>query len=185
MEDEQIIELYFQRNQQGLAETQQKYGNYLHAITYRILGSNEDAEECVNDTLHQVWNRIPPERPSVFRMFLAKFARNCAINRYRALHAAKRGGGEASVALEELGECIAGNSDPEQSVLSEELSRSIRGFVRALPAKEGDIFLRRYFFTETVKEIAEKYGISPNNVSVVLNRVRKKMKEHLAKEQLL
>ena len=184
MEDEQIIEMFFQRNQQGLAETQQKYGNYLHMITYRILGNNEDAEECVNDTLHQVWNRIPPERPSVFRMFLAKFARNCAVNRYKAVHAAKRGGGEATLALEELGECIAGNTDPEQSVMSEELSKSIRGFVRALPAKEGDIFLRRYFFTENVKEIAEKYGISPNNVSVVLNRVRNKLREHLKKEQL-
>ncbi len=184
MEDDQIIELFFQRNQQGIAETQRKYGNYLQTITYRVLGSNEDAEECVNDALHQVWNRIPPERPSVFRMFLAKFARNCAINRYKALHAAKRGGGEAALALEELGECIAGNSDPEQSVLSEELSGSIHGFVRALPAKEGDIFLRRYFFTETVQEIAKKYGISPNNVSVVLNRVRKKLREHLMKEQL-
>lgn len=185
MEDDQIIELYFQRKQQGLAETEQKYKNYLQAVAYRILGSREDAEECVNDTLHYAWNRIPPERPTVFRMFLAKFTRNQAINRFKAAHAAKRGGGEAALALEELEECIAGTDDPERSALSEELSKSIREFVRALPEREGDIFLRRYFFTESVKEIAEKYGISGNNVSVVLNRTRKKLREHLLRENLL
>lgn len=185
MEDDHIIELYFQRNQQGLAETEQKYKNYLQAVAYRILGSREDAEECVNDTLHYAWNRIPPERPTVFRMFLAKFTRNQAINRCKAAHAAKRGGGEAVLAIEELEECVAGGDDPEKSALSEELSGSIRKFVRALPGREGDIFLRRYFFTETVKEIAEKYGISGNNVSVVLNRTRKKLREHLRKEGLL
>ena len=185
MEDDQIVELFFQREQQGIAETQRKYGNYLQAIAYRILGSREDAEECVNDTFHLVWNRIPPERPTVLRMFLAKFARNCAINRYKAAHAAKRGGGETALAIEELGECIAGGSDPERSAMSEELSAAIRRFGRELPQREGDIFLRRYFFTENVKEIAERYGISQNNVSVTLNHTRKKLREYLLREQLM
>ena len=185
MEDDRIIDLFFQREQRGIAETQQKYGNYLMAIAYRILGSNEDAEECVNDTLHQVWNRVPPERPSVFRMFLARFARNNAVNRYKAKHAKKRGGEETALVLEELGECVAGNSNPEQSAMSDELTAAIRRFVRELPPREGDIFLRRYFFTESVTVISKKYGISPNNVSVVLNRTRKKLKEYLTKEQFM
>ncbi len=185
MDDDRIVELFFQREQRGIAETQQKYGNYLHAVAYRILGNTEDAEECVNDTLHQVWNRIPPERPSVFRMFLAKFTRNCAINRYRKSHAAKRGGGEVALALEELGECIAGNSDPEHSAMSGELAAAVREFVKSLPEREGNIFLRRYFFTENVSVIAQKYGISYNNVNVVLCHARKKLREYLVKEQFL
>ncbi|MBO4696319.1 MAG: sigma-70 family RNA polymerase sigma factor [Lachnospiraceae bacterium] len=185
MEDNQIIDLFFQRNQQGIAETDRKYSRYLQAIAYRILGNREDAEECVNDALNSAWNSIPPQKPTVFRMFLAKLTRNRAINRYNEEHAKKRGSGEMTMALEELSECIAGGSDPEKTVLAEELSKEIRAFVRALPEREGDVFLRRYFFLEDVKSIALRYGISQNNVSVILNRTRKKLHDHLLSRHFL
>ena len=118
-------------------------------------------------------------------MFLAKLTRNRAINRYNEEHAKKRGSGEMTMALEELSECIAGGSDPEKTVLAEELSKEIRAFVRALPEREGDVFLRRYFFLEDVKSIALRYGISQNNVSVILNRTRKKLHDHLLSRHFL
>ena len=185
MEDEQIIDLFFQRDQGALRETERKYNRYLYAVAHRILGNHEDSEECVNDALLSAWNSIPPHRPTVFRMFMARFVRNHAINKRKASLTDKRGGGEVALAIEELEECLPGNSDTEAAVLAEELSEMIRAFVRGLPEREGDAFTRRYFFTESVKEIAEGYGMTQNNVSVMLNRTRKKLKEHLTKEGLI
>ena len=185
MEDEQIIDLLFQRDQTALRETEQKYSRYLYAVAHNILGSHEDAEECVNDALLSAWNSIPPQRPSVLRIFLARLARNHAINRRKAALAGKRGSGEVALALEELEECIPGNSDTESSVIAEELSQAIGVFVRELPEREGDIFTRRYFYAESVKVIAEGYGLTQNNVSVMLNRTRRKLREYLTKKELL
>ena len=125
MEDDRIVELFFARDQQALRETQSKYSRYLQAIAYRVLGSREDSEECVNDALLSAWNAIPPKLPTVFRMFLAKLTRNHAINRRKAQNAAKRGGGEAMLAIEELEECVAGTHDTEDSAMTEELQRLI------------------------------------------------------------
>ena len=185
MEDDRIVELFFARDQQALRETQSKYSRYLQAIAYRVLGSREDSEECVNDALLSAWNAIPPQRPAVFRMFLAKLTRNHAINRKKAQNAAKRGGGEAMLAIEELEECVAGTSDTESSAMTEELQRAINAFVKSLPEREGDIFLQRYFFVRDVKDIARSYGISQSNASVILSRTRAKLKEYLTKEQLM
>ena len=185
MEDNRIIDMFFQRDQQALRETELKYGSYLQTIAYRVLGSREDAEECVNDALLSAWNSIPPQRPSVFRMFLAKLARNHSLNRYKSERTAKRGGGEAALAIEELEECVAGSSDTEAGAMTEALQKGVNTFVRSLPEREGDIFLRRYFFLENVKDIAASYGISQDNASVILSRTRKKLREYLEKEQLL
>ena len=185
MEDEQIVDLFFRRDQGALRETERKYNRYLYAVAHRILGNHEDSEECVNDALLSAWNTIPPQRPPVLRMFLARFVRNHAINKRKASLTDKRGGGEVTLAIEELEECLPGNSDTEANVLAEELSQAIRTFVRELPEREGDVFARRYFFAESVKEIAEGYGMTQNNVSVMLNRTRKKLKEHLTKEGLI
>ena len=182
MEDERIVELFFARDQQALRETLSKYSRYLQAIAYRVLGSREDSEECVNDALLSAWNASPPKRPTVFRMFLAKLTRNHAINRRKAQNAAKRGGGEAMLAIEELEECVAGTSDTESSAMTEELQRA---FVKSLPERERDIFLQRYFFVKDVKEIAREYGISGSNAGVILSRTRAKLKEYLTKEQLM
>ncbi|MBO4767394.1 MAG: sigma-70 family RNA polymerase sigma factor [Lachnospiraceae bacterium] len=185
MEDDKIIGMLFDREQKALEYTSEKYGRYLHTVAFRILGNEEDSEECVNDTLLSAWNAIPPTRPTVFSMFLAKITRNFAINRRRAETAAKRGGGEVSLVLAELEETVAGSENTESGVLAEELSEAIRGFVNGLPEREGDIFTRRYFFAQSVKEIAAGYRLSQTNVSVILNRTRSKLREYLTKEQLL
>ncbi len=182
MEDSQIIELYFERKEEAIKETDSKYGSYCFAIADNILHNAEDAEECVSDTWLKAWNAIPPGRPTVLRMFLAKITRNLSFNRYHAGNAKKRGGGEIHLALEELAECIANESDTESEYMAKELEQCIRSFVRDLPEREGNVFVRRYFFTEPVAEIAKRYHMTDNHVMVVLSRVRRKLKAHLSKE---
>lgn len=185
MEDSQIVELYWQRNRQAIAYSEEKYGAYCFAVARGILDSEEDAEECVNDTWLHAWNAMPPHRPKVLRMFLAKITRSAAFNLFRKNSAEKRGGGETVLVLEELAECIAGCENVEDEVITEELGEKINAFVRSLPEREGDIFIRRYFFTESVSEIAAGYSISANHTAVILSRVRKKLKKQLVKEGYL
>ena len=182
MEDAQIIELYFERKEEAIKETDSKYGSYCFAIADNILHNAEDAEECVSDTWLKAWNAIPPGRPTVLRMFLAKITRNLSFNRFHAGNAKKRGGGEIHLVLEELAECIANESDTESEYMAKELEQCVRSFVRNLPEREGNVFVRRYFFTEPVTEIAKRYHMTDNHVMVVLSRVRRKLKEHLSKE---
>ena len=179
MEDAQIIALYFERDERAIRETNQKYGAYCHTVAGRILASREDTEECVSDTWMKTWETIPPERPVYFRGYLAKIVRNLAINRYRALHTLKRGQGETHAVIDELAEVAGGTANVESEILAKELRTLIDDFVRALPARDGNVFIRRYFFTETPGEIGERYGLTPGNVSVILNRTRRKLKEAL------
>ncbi len=182
MDDQKIIELYFQRNADAIKETDNKYGSYCFAIANNILHNNEDSEECVNDTWLNAWNAIPPQRPTIFRMFLAKITRNLSFNRFEARNAEKRGGGEIHLVLDELAECIANESDTENEYFAKELEESIRVFVRELPKREGNIFIRRYFFTEPISVISKRYGMTDNYVTVILSRIRKKLKVRLEKE---
>lgn len=182
MEDSQIIDLYFMRKEEAIKETDSKYGSYCFSIAENILHNAEDSEECVSDTWLKVWNAIPPKRPTVLRMFLAKITRNLSFNRFHARNAEKRGGGEMHLVLEELAECIANESDTESEYLAKELEQSIRSFVRNLTEREGNVFVRRYFFTESVAVIAKRYGLTENNAMVILSRTRKKLKVHLNKE---
>ena len=182
MEDSQIIELYFMRKEEAIKETDSKYGSYCFSIAENILHNTEDSEECVSDTWLKAWNAMPPERPTVLRMFLAKITRNLSFNRFHARNAEKRGGGEIHLVLEELAECIANESDTESEYLAKELEQSIRSFVRKLPEREGNVFVRRYFFTEPVAVIAKRYHMTENNVMVILSRTRGKLKAHLSKE---
>ena len=182
MEDNQIVELYFQRKADAIKETDSKYGSYCFAIADNILHNREDSEECVNDTWLSAWNAMPPQRPNMLRMFLAKITRNLSFNRFHARNAEKRGGGEINLVLDELAECIANESDTENEYLAKELEQCIRLFVRELPEREGNVFVRRYFFTEPVSMIAKRYGMTENNVMVTLSRTRKKLKAHLEKE---
>ena len=185
MLDQEIIALYFARDERALEETGRKYGAYCYTVAHRILSAHEDAEECVNDTYLRTWNAIPPQKPDIFRLFLAKITRNLAINKYEMLHTKKRGSGETAVVLDELEECIAGTSNPEQEVIAGELGECIDRFVRGLPEREANIFIRRYFYTEPVDEIARKYKMTPGNVSVILHRVREKLRKCLVKEGYL
>ena len=184
MEDRQIIELFRQRSGDAVSEAADKYGAYCYSIADSILHSAEDAEECVNDTWLRAWNAIPPQRPRVLRLFLARITRNLAFDRFQARSAEKRGGGELDLALDELAECLGG-ADTEAEFEARELGQCIRQFVRALPEREGNILVRRYFFADPVAEIAKRYGLSENNVMVILSRTRKKLKAHLLKEGYL
>ena len=185
MEDSQIIELYWQKNADAISETANKYGAYCFMIAQNILHNIEDSEECVNDTWLHAWNVIPPQRPNMFRMFLAKITRNLSLDRFHIRNAEKRGGGEMSLVLDELAECLAGETDLEAAYEGKELEQCIRQFVRALPERDGNVFVRRYFFVEPVVAIAKRYHLTENNVMVILSRIRKKLKLELIKEGYL
>ena len=182
MEDDQIVALYWQKNADAIAETNGKYGAYCFAIADNILRSKEDAEECVNDTWLHAWNAMPPQRPRRLKLFLAKITRNLSFNRFHAGTAQKRGGGEMELVLDELAECIAAESDVESAYEAKELGQSVNRFIRTLPERHGNVFVRRYFFTESAAVIAKRYGLTENNVMVILSRTRKKLKAHLIKE---
>ena len=182
MQDNEIIDLYFARNDAAVTETANKYGTYCYTVAHNILGVHEDSEECLNDTYLAAWNSIPPHRPNVLRLFLAKITRSKAFDRWRRGHAVKRAAGETAAVLDELSECVPGGTDPAESVLASELSGSINGFLKGLPKRERQIFLRRYFYSESVKDIAAGAGMKENAVSVMLHRTRAKLKDHLSKE---
>ena len=184
MEDSQIVELYWQKNADAISETAGKYGAYCFAIAENILHNTEDSEECVNDTWLHAWNTIPPQKPNVLRIFLAKITRNLSFNRFNARNAEKRGGGEIALVLDELEECIGG-TDTEAAFEAKELRQCIRNFVRILPERDGNVLVRRYFFAEPVADIAKRYGLSENNVMVILSRTRRKLKTYLLKEGYL
>lgn len=185
MEDSEIIALYWQRSPDAVSETDKKYGAYCFAIAENILHNAEDAEECVNDTWLRVWNAMPPQRPNVLRLFLARITRNLAFDRFRARSAEKQGGGEMALVLDELAECLGGGTSTEAAFEAGELREYIQRFVRALPERDGNVMARRYFFAEPVADIAKRYGLSENNVTVILSRTRKKLKAHLLKEGYL
>lgn len=185
MKDDEIIDLYFNRNERAIKETDIKYGRYCEKIAGNILGNNLDVEECLDDTYLKVWNRIPPTRPSILRAFIGKIIRETSINRYKASRTYKRGGGVVDELLDELEECIPDNSNVELSILGQELAGIIRDFVRELNKKEAYIFTARYFYAEEISHIAERYGMSRHNATVVLGRLRKKLRERLIKEGYL
>lgn len=185
MTDEQIIDLYWRRDEAAISQTAAKYGPYCYAIASSILSSAQDSEECVNDTYLRAWDSMPPQRPGRLQMFLAKITRNLAFDRFKAQRAKKRGGGEINAVLDELAGCLSSGSTPEQQLLGKELEAAVAKFVKALPSQDGNIFLRRYFFVETPAQIAQRYGLSANSVRVKLSRLRSSLKEHLRKEGLI
>lgn len=182
MEDNEILDLYFARDELAITETDQKYGGYCYSIANRILNSNEDSEETVSDTLWQTWESIPPHRPAFLRLFLAKVTRNLAFSRWRKTSAMKRGGGETELVLEELAGCIPGTEQVDDQLNAKELASAIRRFLDTLPERDQDIFLRRYFYVENTESIAIRYGIRRANVNVILSRTRAKLKTYLTQE---
>jgi len=185
MDDSEIIELYWNRNQDAVKETETAYGAYCFSIAENILHNQQDAEECVSDTWLRTWQAIPPQRPARFKLFLARITRNLAFDMYRKKHSEKRGGGEFDVVLDELAECVAGADDVEKEFEQKHLRQCLNDFLRELPQRERMLFIRRYFYAEAVRDIAEGYGLNSNHVSVILRRVRKKLKSYLEQEELL
>lgn len=185
MDDSQIVGLYFARNEQAIQETDSKYGGYCYSIAYNVLTNQQDAEESVSDTYMTAWNSIPPKRPSLLGAFLGKIARHISIDRWRKINAYKRTGGEVQIALEELDE-VAGHSEtPETAVSLAEVTESINRFLSSLPEMERRIFLCRYWYLDSINDIAGKTGFSVSKVASMLHRVRGKLRKQLAKEGLL
>ena len=179
MDDAKIVQMYFDRDQQAIPATADKYGNYCTSIAKNILGNHEDAEECVNDTYLNTWNSIPPHRPKILATFLGKIVRNLAFNRYKYNTADKRGGGELPAVLEELAGCVSGKDNVEQAYEYKELVAAINDFLRALPAEKRNIFVCRYWYTDSISDIAARYSMTYAAVSMTLNRLRTKLHDYL------
>lgn len=182
MQDSQIIELYYARDEQAIARSSEKYGAYCTNIAQNILQNLQDSEECVNDTWLGAWNTIPPAKPSVLKTYLGKITRNLAINKWRYNHSKTRGKGEVTVALEELTQVTAVGYDVRESFREQEFLRIFNLFLRSLPERERNIFIRRYYFADSVPDIATWFGISQSNVFKILSRTRAKLRQYLDKE---
>ncbi len=182
MEDTAIIDLYWSRSENAISETANKYGNFCYSIAYNVLGSREDSQECVNDTYLAAWERMPPERPGCLSAFLAKITRNLSISRWRKQSAAKRGGGEVVLALEELNECAAEGQNVESIYLYKETIQVFKEFLKMLSQTERSVFLRRYFFLDSIANIARDFGFSQSKVKSMLMRTRNKLRLCLEKE---
>lgn len=182
MEDAQILELFFARDQEAVYQTDLKYGRYCFSLANFILENQEDAEETVSDTYLHAWNAIPPDTPRVLRLYLARITRNLSFSRWREKTAEKRGGGRMNLVLEELGECLPGGTEPELVLEGRELVRLIRSFLDTLPSEERELFLRRYFYLEEAEQLAQRKNKKPETVRKALYRTRKKLKEYLKQE---
>ena len=185
MDDELIVKLYWDRSENAIPETARKYGAYCYSIAYGILQLKEDAEESVNDTYMDAWNAMPPHRPSVLSAFLGKITRRISIDRWRSLSRIKRGGGEVTLALEELEQCVSGSQDVEKEIEKKELVWAINRFLDTLPAAERRVFLARYWYMDSIQEIASHFGFSQSKVMSVLFRTRNKLRLQLEKEGYL
>ncbi|MBP5654661.1 MAG: sigma-70 family RNA polymerase sigma factor [Clostridiales bacterium] len=179
MTDENIICLYWDRNEDAILETSRKYGHYCYTIAYNILYNNEDSEECVNDTYNRAWNSMPPQRPSILSAFLGKITRNISLNRYKESHAQKRTGDQFAVVLDELGEIASGTAGPEKMTEEGEFTKAVNDFLSGLPKDKRVMFVRRYWYSDDIGTIAGRLGIPENNVSVALRRIRIKLGEYL------
>ena len=181
MEDREIIDLYWARDQRAIMKTDEKYGNYCRSIAWHILADREDCEECLNDTWLGAWNAMPTARPTILSAFLGAITRNLSLDRYRKKRSAKRGAGQADYIFDELTDC-AGGDEPSRRLEEQELAQSLNRFLRGLDSEKRVLFVRRYWYMDTVAEIADRCGLSEGNVKTALFRIRQKLKDHLRRE---
>ena len=184
MTDAQIVEMYWERNEQAISVTAEKYGTYCYSVAYGVLHNEEDSKESVNDTYMSAWNSMPPHKPNVLKTFLGKITRRLSIDKLKRKNAEKRGGEIAEI-LDELSECISPIGDPIAETEKEMLDKTINTFVRELRDTEQRVFLCRYWYAKPVKEIAKLFGFSESKVKVMLMRTRNKLKTRLNEEGLL
>ena len=182
MQDQDIIDLYFARNEQAIAESSNKYGYYCTSIAQNILHNMQDAEECVNDTWLRAWNSIPPTKPDYLQLYLGGITRHISLDRFRRQNAAKRGGGELMLALDEMHDVVASDADVPSQIAEQEFSESFNRFLRSLPERDCNIFIRRYYYLDPISLISKRYGLSVANVQKNLSRTRNKLRAHLEKE---
>jgi len=181
MDDQEILDLYWQRSERAVEETELKYGGYCGTIALNILSVREDAEECVSDTWMHAWQAIPPERPSFFKAWLGKVTKNLALSRWRMAHRQKRFAGFEAV-FEELEECLPGGEPAEDLAEAAELSEILSEWLRNLKEEDRYLFIRRYWYGDAVKDLSKHTGYSVNRISLRLSRLREKLRNHLEKE---
>lgn len=184
MEDELIMDLFIQRQEDAIKETDRKYSGYLKKVIGMVLSSHEDIEECLNDTYMAVWGRIPPDKPTFLRAYIAKIARNTALNRYDYITAAKRNPG-VSVLFSELEDCLPSVHTVEETLESGYIKETLNSFLYGLEADKRKIFLRRYWFGDSIEDITAWSGFSKSKVKSILFRIRKELKQYLEKEGIV
>ena len=182
MNDNQIVDLYWKRQGTAISETEKKYGRYLFSIADHILAQYEDSEECVNDTYWGAWNSIPPHKPNALSTYLGKITRRLALKKHRMNTAGKRGGTEADLSLDELADCIPGGSALDEQIDYRVLVSVLNDFLADLPETQRRIFVCRYWYCDSIAEIAQRYSYSKSNVKTILLRIREKLKCRLKKE---
>lgn len=180
MDDVSIINLYWERDESAISATDDKYGDYCASIARNILDDAQEAEECVNDTYLHAWNSMPPHRPSALSAFLGRITRNLSLDRFRHSNAVKRGEGKTCAVLDELGECVSGGDWVGQELERRELAQAINLFLGSLPCKKRKMFVCRYWYCDSVGDIAEKFDMKSSAVSTALGRIRADMRRYLA-----
>lgn len=185
MEDVEIVNLYWQRDEAAIDHTQQKYGAYLTKIAYNILSSTEDSRESVNDTYLAAWNSMPPHKPSILSTYLGKLTRRISIDIFRKRTREKRLPSEYAVSLTELEDCLADDATPEQALEGKQLGEAISAFLRTLPQQTRNVFIGRYYFLDSVKEVAGYCGITESKAKTLLHRTRQALRTYLEKEGYL
>ena len=183
IEDEKIIEMFFLRSEQGIRELDLKYGKVCHKLSYNIVNSKQDAEECVNDAYLGAWNAIPPAKPDPLLSYICKIVRNISLKIYYRKEASKRNS-TYTIAMKEIEACIADPNTVEAEIEARELARIIESFLDTLTVENRVIFMRRYWFSDSCKDIAEFVGLTEKNISVRLTRIRQKMKSYLAEREV-
>ena len=182
MQDEQIVQLYWNRDQSAIAQTQIKYSAYLTKIAMNILADRQDSEESINDTYLAAWNSMPPQKPSVLSVYLSRLTRRISIDIFRRRTSQKRQGSQYAISLSELDETVSGGTTPEEEVESAQLAQTISDFLRTLPADERNTFIGRYYYMDSLKDVAAYCGMGEAKAKSMLYRTRQKLKLYLEKE---
>ncbi len=185
MDDKSIVDLFWKRSERAISETETKYGKFVYSVAFNVLANQEDAEESVNDTYLAAWDALPPHRPSILMAFLGKLTRRISINRWYALTAEKRGGGQVQGVLDELAECESKGPSVEDIAIGKEAYAALNRFLAILPETERMVFVRRYFLLDPVGKIAESFRFSEAKVTSMLHRTRMKLRKALTEEGYL
>ena len=182
LNDEQIIDLYFAREERAIVETDKKYSGYLHTVAYNILANEQDAEECLQDTYLSTWNAIPPKRPSVFHAFLAKITRNHSLNRYEMKQSKRRVPGEAICPMDEVQDFLPDPNGPDDDTLSETVRRVVTEYLQDTTERKMYVFVSRFFYSYTVSQIAGRLGCSTSTVNKELAEIKRELRACFEKE---
>lgn len=185
MDDNTIVDLYWARSEDAIAETNKKYGSYCWQVSYNILRNSHDADECVNDTWLRTWNALPPQRPARLQAFLAKIARNLSLDRWEQSHAKRRGGGQTFILLSELSDCIPASDSIEQTLTDQAVSTAISVWLKNQSPKNRAAFVRRYWYADSIHQAAKRLGLSESATKSLLHRLRRSLKVYLEEEGIV